>query len=158
MNSVNNIVGAVCERSAWKLSNLSIQKAAFLCQLFYMGETNSPLFIEDFEAWDYGPVQPKLYHRLKMFGSDPVKPMSYLRDVRLPDERATRIVNEVAELAKNVSPGKLVEITHWKDGAWAKYYKTGSRGIVIPKSEIRAEYAARLVEQNAARDKEKNDS
>lgn len=143
MTSVYNVIGALCERAEWSLSNLSIQKSAYLVQLLYLGERSEPLFPEDFEAWDYGPVVPNVYHKLKMFGSAPVKPMSYLSNTRLPNDAALRHVDDVARLATTQSPGKLVAITHWENGAWAKHYERNLRGIVIPKSDIRDEYRAR---------------
>lgn len=148
MTTVNNIVGAICIRSDWTLSNLSIQKAAFLCQMFYVGQTGVALFNDDFEAWDYGPVQPRLYHNLKMFGRNPVKPMSYLQNHTLPDELAVGIVNDITDFAVKSTAGWLVDITHWENGAWAKHYKPGEKGIVIPKSDIQAEYADRYRLQN----------
>lgn len=147
LRSVNNIVGAICDRSAWSLSNLAIQKAAYICQLLYIGEAKAPLFAEDFEAWDYGPVQPRLYHNLKMFGSQPVKPMSYLLDTTLPDDLAKDVVDQVAKLAINSGASQLVQITHWERGAWAKNYRQGTRGITIPKADIQAEYQARVAAQ-----------
>ena len=41
-------------------------------------------------------------------------------------------------------PGELVNITHWRNGAWAKNYVAGKKGTKIPDSDIRDEYTARL--------------
>lgn len=41
------------------------------------------------------------------------------------------------------SASKLIAITHWEEGAWARNYIPGSRGIVIPQEDIIAEYEKR---------------
>ena len=56
----------------WNLTNLQIQKILYLIHLFYLGRKGDPLINESFEAWDYGPVLPSLYHEINFFDSDPV--------------------------------------------------------------------------------------
>ena len=53
----------------WCVSNLKMQKILYLAHLDYMGKNNERLVESSFEAWDYGPVQPELYHKLKRFGA-----------------------------------------------------------------------------------------
>ena len=61
-----------CCRSGWSLSNLELQKILYVGQMLYLGRYNEPLVNEVFEAWDYGPVLPTIYHSAKMFGRSPV--------------------------------------------------------------------------------------
>jgi len=141
--NINKVIGTLCNEAEWSLSNLSIQKSLYLIQMFYMGHHGEPLFQEDFQAWDYGPVQPDVYHDLKMFGGGRVKPMSYLSATSTQNDYADKLIKDAAKLASQNSAGKLVEITHWKDGAWAKHYSPNVRGILIPKTDILAEYRKR---------------
>lgn len=143
MRDVLTVAGSIAEKSGWTLSNLSLQKLVYLAQLLHLGETGTPFFPEDFEAWDYGPVVPNLYHDLKMFGAGAVAPYSSLRPARDLASKEAQIVNSMANLGSTAKPGQLVSMTHWKDGAWAKVYSKHIRGLTIPKSLIRAEYDAR---------------
>ncbi|RWO77206.1 type II toxin-antitoxin system antitoxin SocA domain-containing protein [Mesorhizobium sp.] len=56
----------LAKQSGWSLSNLELQKILYLAHMFYLGRTGEPLVSGHFEAWDYGPVHPDLYHRVKV--------------------------------------------------------------------------------------------
>src|SRR5690554_2036795 len=64
-----------CEASGWKLTNLQLQKILYIAQMVYAGKNSGKRLItgDDFEAWDYGPVLPSLYHRVSAFGSGSIK-------------------------------------------------------------------------------------
>jgi len=146
MFSAFDLAGTLCENSGWKLSNLSVQKLVYLAQMIHLGEGEGPLFPEQFEAWDYGPVIPSLYHELKMFGSDAVA--AYARLGRMDPETKLQndIIDYLDELGSKKRPGQLVALTHWKNGAWAKNYEKHIKGLVIPTSDIRQEYLNRIAD------------
>lgn len=135
---------ALCEIREWTVSNLELQKILYLAHMLYLGtHDGEPLITENFEAWDYGPVVPELYRRVKGFGDQPVRNVfHWIHDINSgsPEYIALR---EAADATENMKPGKLIAITHWKDGAWAKTYRAGERGIVIPNKLILEEYRAR---------------
>ena len=112
--------------------------------MLHLGETGLPMFPEDFEAWDYGPVVPSLYHDLKMFGGGPVAPYSSLRPVRNLDDKVGDAVNQVVALGRTRTPGNLVSMTHWPKGAWSQVYKRHVKGLTIPKLLIRSEFNQRV--------------
>jgi uncharacterized phage-associated protein len=116
--------------------------------MLHIGRTNSPLLTSNFEAWDYGPVMPELYHRVKIFGSDPVGNV-FRGSVAIPEgsEEASSL-DETAEQLGHAEASRLVAITHWDRGAWAKHYYPGQRGVIIPNDDIRQEYLDRT---NAAK-------
>ncbi|WP_352637249.1 type II toxin-antitoxin system antitoxin SocA domain-containing protein [Mesorhizobium sp. M0145] len=92
-----------------------------------------------FEAWEYGPVHPDLYQRLKIFGADRVDNIFYgIGDLNPGPERA--ILDEACRDLGKLGPGRLVNATHRKDGAWAKNYIPGMRHCVIPNADILNEY------------------
>ena len=136
----------ICEAGEWKFSNLSVQKILYIAHMFHLAQDRGPLIQEHFEAWDYGPVVPELYHKAKTFGSGPVKNVFHSIPDMEPGEEADILVDAVEGLG-SARPGKLIAITHWKKGAWAEYYTPGLRGIIIPNEAIKAEYERRLVEK-----------
>jgi uncharacterized phage-associated protein len=109
-----------------------------------------PLISESFEAWDYGPVVPDLYRRAKGFGKGPVRNVFHWIPKVPQDSPDYAVLREVEEATRGISPGRLVSITHWEDGAWARYYIAGSRGIRIPNSAILDEYRERIRDTPAA--------
>lgn len=129
------------ELSGWSLSNLQLQKLLYLAQMFHLGETGEPIFSEDFEAWKLGPVVPAVYQQAKIFGNQPVK--SFFTNRRLSEGGASQMLVRTLNELPDRRPWKLVAITHWGGGAWAKHYNDGDYGNIIPKSDILAEYRAR---------------
>jgi len=140
----------LAEMSGWALSNLQIQKMLYLAQMFHMGETGEPVFDDDFEAWKLGPVLPNVYQQAKIYGSKPVK--SLFTNSRIEDGSKRKILARTLAELPDHSPWKLVSITHWDGGAWAKHYSDGDRGSMIPKGDILAEYKDRAA-SHAARAK-----
>jgi len=144
MISASQAAKFLCRESDWSLSNLSLQKILYLAHMFYMGENNGTRLVDnDFEAWDFGPVVPALYRRVKAFGSEPIKNIFYsVADVR--EHSAEEILSWALEEFGSLRPGQLVNITHGDDGAWARAYAAGKRGIVIPDEYILDEYRDRV--------------
>lgn len=143
--SILRVAKTLGELSDFQLSNLEMQKISFIAEMLHLGRNNgSALIREDFEAWDRGPVVPELYKWAKMFGAKPVK--NIFTNVAPLREDGTRYkaVHDAYEMMRSFSPWKMVNITHQHDGAWAKHYKANRRGIVIPKSDIAAEYNVRI--------------
>ncbi len=146
--SVFDAAKRLCEKSKWSLTNLELQKLIYIAHMFHLGEQGIPLIKEQFEAWDYGPVQPDLYHHIKVFGSSPVKSMFH-RGKDIPEEGTeAKILDKVFNQLSNKTASWLVAVTHWQDGAWAKHYGPESFNETIYNADIQKEYWDR--EQNAA--------
>lgn len=98
--------------------------------MVYYGKNNGKdrLIEESFEAWDYGPVLPDLYNKVKFFGLNPIEDIFYVESL---EKKAHEYIalKESCDHFLNVSAYKLVEMTHRKEGAWWKSY--------IPKQNIR---------------------
>ena len=134
----------ICEKSGWRLSNLPLQKLLYLAQVEYAGKhAGNKLVDTTFEAWDYGPVSPNLYHKIKMFGSEPVRDVFYDALRLREDSERKRVLDEVCNKFLSLPPGKLINLTHWDGGAWANKYEPGLRNISISDRDIEDEYGNR---------------
>lgn len=138
--SVLSAAKHLASRSGWSLSNLELQKILYLAHMFFLGRTGgNPLVHGQFEAWDYGPVHPDLYHRAKIFGSDAVKNIFH-DTADLPTGAEREIINEAYDSIGKAGPGRLVHATHRKNGAWERAYVPGMRHCIIPNDDILREY------------------
>lgn len=127
-------------RSGWTLSNLELQKIIYLAHMFYLGRTKGePLVMGNFEAWNYGPVHPDLYHRVKIFGSEPVQNIFHGTS-EMADGPERKILDEAYDSLGKLGPGKLVHATHRLGGAWETNYIPGTRHRIIPNADILKEY------------------
>ncbi len=130
----------LAKRSGWSLSNLQLQKILYLAHMFHLGRTGGePLVTGCFQAWDYGPVHPVLYHRAKVFGADPVENIFH-DQASLPAGAVRDILDEAWDSLKGVTAAGLVAATHREGGAWSRHYRPRSRGVIIPDQDILAEY------------------
>lgn len=126
-----------------QVSNLSLNKLLYIAHMFYLGEHGAPLASREFEAWDYGPVEPDLYHKLKAYGSEDV-PDIFPVESYINDSNEFNVITKVAEAVGHARPGKLVSITHWDNGAWSRVYEPGIKGLVIPDKYILEEFNLRV--------------
>jgi uncharacterized phage-associated protein len=145
--AINSITAAkkVCEASDWTRTNLEINKILYLAQMMRLGRTSGsqPLVSEHFQAWDYGPVLPIIYHRLKAFGNAPVRDV-FLAYPSIQGTSEADLIEEALSSLRDKTPGQLIAITHWEEGAWAKNYRPGARNLIIPNADIYEEYRKRV--------------
>ena len=126
--------------SGGRLTHLALQKIIYIAHMFHLGRHEAPLISGQFEAWEYGPVHPVLYHNVKVFGAEPVPFIDYPIDIQ--EEVARSLIEEAYEALGGRSGAQLITITHWRDGAWAKNYLPGANNP-IPDGDILEEYRKR---------------
>ena len=134
----------ICEQGDWIVTNLQLQKILYLAQMVCLGIEGERLADVSFEAWDYGPVAPRVYRQVRMFGSSPIGNVFLDAKPFSPTSKRREILSDTCNKLLKMTPGELVEITHWENGAWAKNYVPGVRGIKIPDSAIIDEYRERI--------------
>jgi uncharacterized phage-associated protein len=140
----------LCERSGWTLTNLELQKMLYLAQMVYMGEhEGEPLFTGTFEAWDWGPVLPELYRRVRAFGAGPVMDVFSPLARQIDDTDRREMLETAFDRLSAIKP-RLVSITHDPIGAWHKHYQPGLKNIIIPNEAIYQEARDRRAQRRAA--------
>ena len=145
--SVLQVAKTLGQLSGWSLSNLEMQKIAFISEMLHLGRTGTPLVQGDFEAWDRGPVHPELYRWAKMYGSSKVQSPAFGHVAPLmPGTTEYKAVQDAYNSMREMSPWQKVDLTHQSNGAWAGCYQPGRRGIRIPKEKIKEEYGVRVTE------------
>ena len=135
----------ICELGNWNVSNLRLQKILYFAHMACLVKHKEPLIDEQFHAWLYGPVVPKLYHDFKKYGSGPIK--AGLQNVESinPSSNEAAIIEEAWDCFSEDSPSRLIEYTHRKGGAWDRNYTLGLRSAFrtenpIPDEHIKEEY------------------
>lgn len=109
---------------------MQVLKLAYLSHGYTLAIKDRPLFVENIEAWKYGPVIPALYEALRVYGGAPIprlftcntsvtspeldKRMKELEAKFEPDNLS--IVKETVEAYGNFKAFELSYITH-KEGS-----------------------------------------
>lgn len=140
--SVLSAAKFIGELSGWSKTNLELQKIIYIAHMFHLGKHKLPLVYGNFEAWNLGPVHPDLYHKAKVFGDKPVQDI-FNTEKLFQDGMEAITLKETFDEVSDFTGSRLVAITHWEDGAWAKNYEPGNHGIVITNEEIIEEYEKR---------------
>ena len=124
------------------MTHLRIEKFVYEAQAWSLVKLGEPLFYEDIEAWDYGPVIPSVYDAFKGCGKSHIKrPSGRYSSSMFTPLQMQLLVDVSMELGK-FSTGALVGRTHAKGGPWEKAYVEGHNNT-IPLETIRDYYSSK---------------
>lgn len=119
------------------ITNLKLQKLLYYAQGYYLAKTNTPLFKEEFLAWEHGPVIRKIYDKYKINGS---KGIEYDEDFTADiDDQTELILQYVYNEYGKYTAWKLRDMTH-EETPW----KTTPRNEVISKDKIKEYFIAKV--------------
>jgi uncharacterized phage-associated protein len=110
--------------------------------MIHLGKYEEPLIDGQFQAWDVGPVEPILYHKVKAYGGLVIVDI-FPYEILSADSNEFKLITDVYNRFKDLAPGEFVSITHWNKGAWAKNYQQNFNGIAISNKNILDEYRER---------------
>lgn len=123
------------------ISNLKLQKLLYYCQGFSLAlKDGEPLFEEEIEAWNYGPVVPTIYRNYKEKGANYIEPPENF-DFDDISKEAKEIMCEVYETYGQFSAWRLMQMTH-EDGPWKDVPRNG----VISKRMMEEYFKTQLID------------
>jgi len=112
------------------LSNLKLQKLIYYAQAWYLATHKKPLFTDDIEAWELGPVIPHLYKRFKKFKSKPIRYAETGLEESKFTKKELKYLQEFYLEFIDISAHTLVSATH-NEAPWKE---TPINGIISTKS------------------------
>lgn len=122
-----------CQRREYSISNLKLQKILYFIQAEFLVSKGEPCFIEEIEAWDFGPVVPEAYHEFKVFGSSNIPAFVCKNaDMNILDSDK-EIIDEMVDQCSRYSAAMLVEITHNQD-PWNDVYVKHCNNVISKES------------------------
>jgi len=111
------------------ITPMKLQKLTYYCHAEFLAATGRPLVAQEFEAWDYGPVIPGLFHEFKSFGREAITS----RAMRFDPISARRQHVESADLGEfqplirqafalyvGYSASALSRMSHVESGPWSE--------------------------------------
>ena len=121
------------------LTPMQLLKLVYLAHGWMLGLYGRPLISDDVEAWQYGPVIPKLYNAIRHFKNSPVVGPLKASDSALDADEAD-IVDQTFEIYGSKTGPALSRLTHMPGGPWEMVYERGSFGTDIPNEIIEDHY------------------
>jgi len=120
----NNILEDAFKKGYY-VSPMKLQKLLYFTYKKYIKDTKNPLFNENFEVWQYGPVLPSVYSEFRSYNKSEIRRYAFFGndDVLFVSEQHTEIyaaIDYVLDKYRHYSAIDLSDLTH-KDGtAWHK--------------------------------------
>ncbi|MEO8434279.1 MAG: type II toxin-antitoxin system antitoxin SocA domain-containing protein [Pyrinomonadaceae bacterium] len=122
------------------LTNMQMQKLVYIAHGYHLGVLGAPLFRDRVYAWQFGPVIPRLYDALKIWGADFVKKrLETLTPPIKPDTAEWKVIEVVWAGYGNFSGPELSAMTHKPGSPWALAWEPGKKNP-IPDDTIEAYY------------------
>ena len=115
------------------ITNLQLQKILYYIQGKSLELYNKPLFDNNIEAWDYGPVIPDVYYEYNRFIANPITGVVPI-DTNLFDCDEVKLIESVVNNKFKINVWELVKQTH-KETPWKKNYISGLKKQ-IPISDL----------------------
>lgn len=138
----------MAEQEGRRLTNMHLQKLVFFAHGVHLAAFDGePLIEESVRAWDFGPVIPPLYERLRRFGSGTVDVSlaPNTRDRLDPTGHEMQAIRSVWNAYKSYDGWSLSKISHVKGGPWDVVWNSqGNRYGDIPNELIRTYYSSRV--------------
>lgn len=128
-----------------EFTHLKLQKTLFYIEAFHLAMLDKPLIKENFEAWDYGPVLPLVYHSYKQYGGDTIPA---IEEEPLPsslNQDTLWVISCVMEVYGNLSGIALMQKTH-SEAPWRDAY-TPNVSNIIKKEDMKTFYKKMLVNE-----------
>jgi uncharacterized phage-associated protein len=106
------------------ISNLKLQKLCYYAAgviAAVRGDDTRPLFQDEIQAWQHGPVVPNVYHKFKNYGSEGIPPLVD-GDFSEIEDRDRRVLDDVYNYYGQYSAWKLRNMTH-EEAPWVNAYQ-----------------------------------
>ncbi len=131
-NDVANYFLILVDRDAGDLlTQLKLQKLLYLAQGISLAIYDKPLFNEEIEAWEHGPVVRELRKVYGAFGSDPL-PSPGEMDFDIYTQQQKELIYKIYAQYGEYTASSLRNLTH-EHSIWKEAYKTDEQIIIKDK-------------------------
>lgn len=117
VDAAKHIIYLASKDNYFSLTPLKLQKLLYYSQGFSYVWYNQPIFKDEFEAWQYGPVNREIYNKYKKYGQNRIP--SYEGEVADSLLEEIDVLESVWDNLKRYSAFDLVKMTH-KEEPWIK--------------------------------------
>ena len=105
------------------ITNLKLNKLCYYAQGWSLARLGYPLFDEEIQAWEYGPVIPSIYHTFKVCGKAPIEAPSADFDESVLSSDELTLLTDVFISYGKYAPSALVQMTHMPGSPWSNVYE-----------------------------------
>lgn len=150
---IANAFISLARKEGRSLTNMQLQKLVYIAFGYFAGFRKDRLFVDDIQAWNYGPVIPNLYHALKKYGVGAVVDDLPSKMPVSEETEAASVVRGVWNAYKRFSPIELSDLTHREGTPWQiiRDRTNNQRHASIPFEIIEEHYNQLIQERRRAK-------
>ena len=129
---IANYIIYYCNNNSLPINNLRLQKLLYFIQAEFLIVIKKPCFLEEIEAWDIGPVIPKVYYYFYKYGSCNIFYYNK-KNIQYITKKDKNIINNIINIYSKIFNSELVKITQHQT-PWMKVYNYYKTNIINKKS------------------------
>jgi uncharacterized phage-associated protein len=125
------------------LTPLQLIKLTYLAYAWNLELTGKRLFEEQPQAWQYGPVIPSLYHKVKSFRDQPIigaLPADWFGSGQSLSAQEQSVIDQVFKAYAGFSGIQLSSMTHQPGAPWFEVWHSMGKNAPIPDPLIKSHY------------------
>jgi uncharacterized phage-associated protein len=122
------------------LTPMQVLKLVYIAHGWMLGLYGRPLIRDEVQAWQYGPVIPRLYNDLRKYRGNSVTELLPQSPHDALDGDELDIVQQVDGKYGHMSGPALSRLTHTAGSPWASAYAPGAFSTLIPQDLIQDHY------------------
>jgi uncharacterized phage-associated protein len=155
--SVANMILDFAEADGFRLTQMSLLKIVYFAHGWYLAIYDRPLILQEFEAWEYGPVVKVVRDEFSIFKKSPITARAYKFDLisgkreipdKISDQNDVDFIRNIYREYNHYSSWKLSEMTHERGSPWDRVWNssipTGRLGLRLKNSEIKRHFSRLL--------------
>ncbi len=127
------------------IDNLKLNKILYFAQAWSLAKRGKPIFSEEIQAWDYGPVIPEVYHVYKCCGSNAIEEAEAPFDEKKLSSEELDLLIDVYRNYGKYTGWALKDMTHRRGSPWSQVYRRGQNNV-ISKDAMREYYSNEVLE------------
>lgn len=131
------------------ITPMQLLKLVYIAHGWMLGLYGRPLIRDEVQAWQYGPVIPRLYNAIRQYRSQPVQgPIGC--DNEVLDQQEASVIDQVYDIYGGLTGPQLSRMTHANSTPWQMTYRPNEFGIVISNDVIEDHYRRKAGESRSA--------
>ena len=144
--SVANVLLTTARARHNTLTPLQLLKIVYFCQGWSLALLNTPLFRQDIEAWQFGPVVRDVYNEIRRYIDQPVLTNLKTNGDALTEKDKELITSVLKQYEVYTGP-QLIRLTHLPRSPWTTTWRNRKTNHdVIPIQDIK-EYFLQLKQE-----------
>jgi uncharacterized phage-associated protein len=132
------------------ITHLKLQKLVYYAQGFCLAMLGYPLFEQEIEAWEHGPVCRELYQKYRSFGRELIDSSMSLQEAEAPFSKdEINVLELVDEYFGCLTASGLRKLSH-EDFAWQEARMGNSEnGMFLSLKSMKKSCEARIINDDA---------